>query len=512
MTDQHRKIALLSVSDKTEIVNFARGLLNLGYDLLSTGGTARALTEAGLSVTEVSDCTGFPEMMNGRVKTLHPAIHGGILGRRETDLPVMKRHGIRPISLVCVNLYPFERVTSREGTTVEQAIENIDIGGPAMIRSAAKNHANVTVVVDPADYEEVLSRLSEGRLDHAYRQELATKAFRRTATYDACISQHFSEDQILPQNLTLLLSRKQKLRYGENPHQQAAFYRSSSDLHREPVRQIQGKQLSFNNLTDLSAAMGCVAEFEQPACAIVKHANPCGVAVSEDIAPAYQRAFEADPISAFGGVIAFNRPLNSETMELIVDKQFAEVVVAPEIEPGAAEAALRKRNIRLVSLEGSISDRSRLSISTVLGGYLLQESDRVETDKKKFSVVSNRQPSEEEWGDLLFAWKVCAWVKSNAIVMARNGQTCGIGAGQMNRVSSSRIAATNATEAGLPVESAVLASDGFFPFRDGLDEAAHAGVSAVIQPGGSIRDEEVVIAANEHGIAMVVTGERHFRH
>lgn len=512
MTEQHRKIALLSVSDKTGIVPFAKGLLSAGYDLLSTGGTARVLTKAGLPVVEVSECTGFPEMMDGRVKTLHPAIHGGILGRHEMDLPLMEQHGIRPIDLVCVNLYPFEEVASAEDTTVEEVIENIDIGGPAMIRSAAKNHAAVTVVIDPCDYEEVLSRLSAGRLDHEYRRKLALKAFRRTAAYDVSISQYFAEGGILPECLTLSLSKKQELRYGENPHQRAAFYRSSKDTRNEPFKQLQGKELSFNNLTDLTAAIGCASEFEQPACVIVKHANPCGAATSENIGIAYERAFKADPVSAFGGVIAFNRPLDSESMELIIDRQFAEVIVAPEIDPGAVEAARKRRNIRLISLESSLSDRSPISISTVLGGYLLQEPDRVDPDKSRFSVASDRQPSEEEWEDLLFAWKVCAWVKSNAIVLARNGQTCGIGAGQMSRVVSSRIAATKAEEAGLSTDSASLASDGFFPFRDGLDEAARAGVSSVIQPGGSIRDKEVVAAANEHGIAMVITGERHFRH
>ena len=511
--------ALLSVSDKTGIVEFARGLQALGVELLSTGGTARLLHEAGIPVTEVSDYTGFPEMMDGRLKTLHPRIHGGILGRRGTDDAAMAAHGILPIDLVVVNLYPFESQVSDPQCTLERAVEHIDIGGPAMLRAAAKNHADVAPCVDPADYPRVLEtlRAHDGALPFDLRFELAVKAFAHTAQYDGAIANWLGErvsggEPRLPRTLTLQFHKAQAMRYGENPHQRAAFYReprTASGI--AGARQLQGKALSYNNIADADAALECVKQFEAPCCVIVKHANPCGVAEAEDLRTAYERAFRTDPESAFGGIIAFNRRLDEATARLILERQFVEVIVAPEVEESVPAVVGEKKNVRLLVTgpwEGE--ERPGMDFKRVHGGLLVQDPDLALYEK--LEVVTQRAPTEEEMRDLLFTWRVCKFVKSNAIVYGRDRQTIGVGAGQMSRVNSARIAAEKAAQAGLEVAGAVMASDAFFPFRDGIDRAAEAGIVAVIQPGGSLRDAEVIQAADEHGMAMVFTGMRHFRH
>ena len=512
------KLALLSVSDKTGLVELAAGLRELGLEILSTGGTSRAIAEAGLAVTEVAHHTGFPEIMDGRVKTLHPRIHGGILGRRAADGEVMAAHGIAPIDLVVVNLYPFEETIAKADVTDQLAIENIDIGGPAMIRSAAKNHADVLVVVDPADYPAVLAALQAGRVDWAMRRRFAAKAFRHTAAYDSAVAGYFGRGdampEALPETLNLGYRKRQAMRYGENPHQQAAFYAADSVPSGTiaAAEQVQGKALSYNNIADADAALECVKAFAEPACVIVKHANPCGVAVGADLREAYERAFATDPTSAFGGVIAFNRELDGSALAALLERQFAEVVVAPAVAASAVVAARSKRNLRLLNC-GSFSGVGRgVELKTVGGGLLAQTADEQEVDEGALNVVTERQPTADEARDLRFAWKVAWFVKSNAIVYARGGQTIGVGAGQMSRVVSARIAALKAADEGLQVAGSVMASDAFFPFRDGLDAAAEAGVTAVIQPGGSVRDEEVIAAANEHGLAMLFTGIRHFRH
>ncbi|MEQ8857200.1 MAG: bifunctional phosphoribosylaminoimidazolecarboxamide formyltransferase/IMP cyclohydrolase [Pseudomonadales bacterium] len=509
--------ALLSVSDKDGLVELAAGLVSHGVELLSTGGTYRALEAAGIAVTEVSAHTGFPEMMDGRVKTLHPKIHGGILGRRGTDDAVMEAHAIAAIDLVVVNLYPFEATVARDDCSVEEAIENIDIGGPAMLRSAAKNHGNVAVLVDPRDYPGVLSALAEGGIGLDLRRALAVKAFRHTARYDALVAAYLGADELLPDSLSLTFDKLSDMRYGENPHQQAAFYR---EVRPGPVvsgtvaamRQLQGKALSYNNVADTDAALECVKAFDECACVIVKHANPCGVAVGDGLLDAYQRAFATDPTSAFGGIIACNRPLDAATLDAVLEQQFVEVVIAPEVDEAAVAVARRRKNVRLLACGPLGASPRGLEYKRVGGGLLVQSADERCLDDRALKVVSRRQPSAVEMADLLFAWKVAWFVKSNAIVYARDGRTVGVGAGQMSRVVSAKIAGLKAEEAGLDVAGAVMASDAFFPFRDGIDAAAAAGIRAVVQPGGSVRDAEVIAAADEHDMAMLFTGIRHFRH
>jgi len=516
------KRALISVSDKSGLVDLARGLVRFGVDILSTGGTANLLREAGLAVTDVAAHTGFPEMLDGRVKTLHPKIHGGILGRR--DLPAhagaMAAHGIAPIDLVVVNLYPFVQTVARADATLAEAIENIDIGGPAMIRSAAKNYTDVAVLTDPSDYAEVLRELdsSNGAIGLELRFALAKKAFSHTAAYDSAISNYLTSldanerPGAFPQRLNLNFERVQELRYGENPHQNAAFYR---DLRPAPgalasYRQIQGKELSYNNIADADAAWECVKSFDAPACVIVKHANPCGVAVAATAAEAYARAFATDPTSAFGGIIAFNRALDAAAAEAVA-AQFVEVLIAPELSAEAQAVLARKANTRV--LEVALAAGANIwDFKRVGGGLLVQGPDAAAIDKQALRCVTKRAPSAAELDDLVFAWRVAKFVKSNAIVFCGEGRTLGVGAGQMSRIDSARIASIKAANAGLSLAGSAVASDAFFPFRDGLDVVARAGARAVIQPGGSLRDEEVIAAADEQGLAMVFTGIRHFRH
>jgi phosphoribosylaminoimidazolecarboxamide formyltransferase/IMP cyclohydrolase len=513
--------ALISVSDKTGVLEFARSLVDMGYGLLSTGGTARTLAEAGLPVTEVSDYTGFPEIMGGRVKTLHPRIHGGLLGRRGEDEAVMAEQDIPRIDLAVINLYPFEAVTSRPDCSLEEAIENIDIGGPAMVRSAAKNFDAVAVVTSPDQYAMVLERLraGAGRLDAATRYELAVAAFNRVAQYDDAISQYLSartadgETSDFPAQANACYAKVADLRYGENPHQKAAWYRDLQPAAGSlaTARQHQGKELSYNNIGDADAAWECVRQFEQTACAIIKHANPCGVAVAASPLQAYELAFATDPTSAFGGIIAFNRPVDAATAAAIVERQFLEVLIAPGFDEAALAALAAKQNVRVLQIESG-APAPQMEFKRVGGGLLIQTSDLRPIGRGDCRVVSRRAPGEQEWTDLMFAWKVARMVKSNAIVYAAGGRTVGIGAGQMSRVDSARIGRWKAEDAGLPIRGAVMASDAFFPFRDGIDTAGEAGIAAVIQPGGSMRDDEVVAAADEHGMAMVFTGIRHFRH
>ncbi len=515
--------ALISVSDKTGIVDFARALTDMGVELLSTGGTYRALKEAGIPVTEVSEYTGFPEMMDGRVKTLHPKIHGGLLGRRGTDDAVMAEHGIKPIDMVVVNLYPFEATVARPDCTLEEAVENIDIGGPTMLRSAAKNHKDVAVVTDPADYVRVLEemRANNGALSFDTRFDLAIKTFEQTARYDGAIANYFGrlsnedpEQDPFPRTFNSQFVKKQALRYGENPHQKAAFYveREQTEASISSAEQLQGKELSYNNIADTDAALELVKSFDEPACVIVKHANPCGVATDETITQAYDRAFKTDPTSAFGGIIAFNRPLDAETAKAIIDRQFVEVIIAPEVTPDALDITATKPNVRVLACGELNKPQQAWDFKRVTGGLLVQDRDLGMVTPDQLKVVSKRVPTEEEMRDLLFAWKVAKFVKSNAIVYAKDAMTIGIGAGQMSRVYSAKIAGIKAADEGLEVRGSVMASDAFFPFRDGIDAAAEAGITAVIHPGGSIRDDEVIAAADEHGMAMVLTGMRHFRH
>ncbi len=517
------KRALISVSDKTGIVDFAKGLCKFDVEILSTGGTAKMLREAGLIVKDVSDHTGFPEMLDGRVKTLHPKIHGGLLGLRNNPEHVAKmaEHDITPIDMVVVNLYPFEATVARPDCTLEDAIENIDIGGPTMLRSAAKNNQSVTVIVDPIDYATVLDEMETtgGVVSRETNFCLALKVYQRTAAYDAAISNWLgkridAESADFPSTLTFQYHRTEIMRYGENPHQKAAFYveKDIKEASIATARQLQGKQLSYNNIADTDAALECVKQFDDgPACVIVKHANPCGVAYGKDLLTAYQRAFSTDTESAFGGIIAFNRELDATTAQAIVDKQFVEVIIAPKVAAAAVEVVAAKKNVRLLECgEWQAHPAARFDMKRVNGGLLVQDTDLELTADLK--VVSKRQPTEEEMQDLLFTWRVAKFVKSNAIVYGKDGMTIGVGAGQMSRVNSARIAAIKAEHAGLEVRGAVMASDAFFPFRDGIDNAAAVGIRAVIQPGGSIRDEEVIAAADEYGMAMVFTGMRHFRH
>ncbi|MDR2881417.1 MAG: bifunctional phosphoribosylaminoimidazolecarboxamide formyltransferase/IMP cyclohydrolase [Azoarcus sp.] len=525
--------ALISVSDKQGVLEFAQGLAALGVKLLSTGGTARLLKDAGLAVTEIGDYTGFPEMLDGRVKTLHPKVHGGILARR--DLPehmaTLDEHGIPTIDLVCVNLYPFRETVAQPGVTLENAIENIDIGGPTMVRSAAKNYTGVAIVTDPADYAPILAemRASHGALQLATRFDLAKKAFTHTARYDSTIANWLTGEpegieatpsipapapSIFPERLQLAFDRVETLRYGENPHQEAAFYR-------EPqipagciadYRQLQGKELSYNNIADSDAAWECVKTFPEPACVIVKHANPCGVAIGSSLPEAYGKAFQTDPTSAFGGIIAFNGTVDADVVEAMNErKHFVEVLIAPAFTEAAKALLQTKQNLRVLEVPLA-TDLHALEFKRVGGGLLAQTPDAFSITSSNLTVVTQKAPTPEQIRDLLFAWRVAKFVKSNAIVFCGGGMTLGVGAGQMSRVDSTRIAHSKATNAGLSLTGSVVASDAFFPFRDGVDVLAAAGAVAVIQPGGSMRDEEVIAAANEHGLTMVFTGFRHFRH
>jgi phosphoribosylaminoimidazolecarboxamide formyltransferase/IMP cyclohydrolase len=535
MTDQTTRLpvrrALISVSDKTGILEFARELSALGVEILSTGGTYKLLKDNGVAAVEVADYTGFPEMMDGRVKTLHPKIHGGILGRRAIDGEVMAQHGIQPIDLVAVNLYPFEATVAKPDCDLADAIENIDIGGPTMVRSAAKNHKDVAIVVNTSDYAAILDGLKAGGLTYAQRFDLALKAFEHTAAYDGMIANYLGTiDQAattlsteargsFPRTFNSQFVKAQEMRYGENPHQSAAFYveAKKGEASISSAVQLQGKELSFNNVADTDAALECVKSFVKPACVIVKHANPCGVAVATDaeggIRQAYELAYATDTESAFGGIIAFNRELDGETAKAIVERQFVEVIIAPKISAAAREVVAAKTNVRLLECGEWPAERAAgWDFKRVNGGLLVQSRDIAMIKAEDLKIVTQRAPSEQEIHDLIFAWKVAKFVKSNAIVYAKNRQTVGVGAGQMSRVNSARIAAIKAEHAGLQVAGSVMASDAFFPFRDGLDNAAANGITAVIQPGGSMRDNEVIAAADEAGIAMVFTSMRHFRH
>ncbi|HEA53025.1 bifunctional phosphoribosylaminoimidazolecarboxamide formyltransferase/IMP cyclohydrolase [Marinobacter antarcticus] len=515
--------ALISVSDKSGIVEFGRALTSRGIELLSTGGTFRLLKDNNVPVTEVSDYTGFPEMMDGRVKTLHPKIHGGILGRRGTDDAVMGEHGINPIDMVVVNLYPFESTVANPDCDLASAIENIDIGGPTMVRAAAKNHNDVAVLVNASDYSRVLKELddNDGELSHNTRFDLAVKAFEHTAGYDGAIANYLggrtadNNNADFPRTFNSQYVKVQDMRYGENPHQRAAFYaeRNPKEACIATATQLQGKALSYNNVADTDAALECVKPFADPACVIVKHANPCGVAIGSDILQAYELAFATDPTSSFGGIIAFNRELDAQTAAAIIERQFVEVIIAPSVTPEAVTLVAAKKNVRLMACGELGGERAQtMDYKRVTGGLLVQDRDLGMVAMTDVKVVTTRQPTEQELNDLLFAWEVAKYVKSNAIVYARSGRTIGVGAGQMSRVYSARIAGIKAADENLEVKGSVMASDAFFPFRDGIDAAAEAGITAVIQPGGSMRDQEVIDAANEHGIAMVFTGMRHFRH
>jgi phosphoribosylaminoimidazolecarboxamide formyltransferase / IMP cyclohydrolase len=514
--------ALLSVSDKSHLLEFARALAARQVQILSTGGTAQLLSAHGIAVREVAAYTGFPEIMDGRVKTLHPKIHGGLLGRRGVDDAVMRQHGIEPIDLVAVNLYPFAQVIARPGCSDEEAIENIDIGGPAMLRAAAKNHESVLVVVDPADYAAVLAELEahHGGSELPLRRRLAMKAFAHTARYDTVVAGYLAARQRpaaepYPATLPLLFDKVQDLRYGENPHQSAALYRemSATGASVATARVLQGKDLSFNNIADADTAVECVRQFDAPACVIVKHANPCGAALGDSPLGAYQGAWRTDPTSAYGGIIAFNRELDAATVSAILEQQFVEVLAAPAVQAAAARLLADKPNVRaleLGDLGGALA--GALEFRSVTAGLLAQSRDLADLDEAALTIPTRRQPDARELADLRFAWRVCKFVKSNAIVFARDGATIGVGAGQMSRVYATRLAAMKASDEKLTIAGAVMASDAFFPFRDNLDVAAGYGIRAVISPGGSKRDAEVIAAADEHGMAMVFTGVRHFRH
>ncbi|MBE8168218.1 MAG: bifunctional phosphoribosylaminoimidazolecarboxamide formyltransferase/IMP cyclohydrolase [Shewanella sp.] len=520
--------ALLSVSDKTGIVDFAQALHALGVEILSTGGTAKLLAAHQIPVIEASDHTGHPEIMDGRVKTLHPKIHGGILARRGVDEAVMADNNIQAIDLVAVNLYPFAETVAKEGCTLADAIENIDIGGPTMVRAAAKNHNDVTIVVNAADYTRVLCELADnqGSTTLETRFDLAIAAFEHTAQYDGMIANYFgtkvpahhtehsSDDSKFPRTFNSQLIKKQDLRYGENSHQQAAFYVDTQidETSVATATQLQGKALSYNNIADTDAALECVKEFEQPACVIVKHANPCGVALGDNIFEAYDSAFNTDPTSAFGGIIAFNRELNAATATAITERQFVEVIIAPSVSDEAKAIVAKKANLRLLECGQWQVRTTSLDYKRVNGGLLVQDRDQGMVTMEDLNVVSKRQPTTEEFTDLLFCWKVAKYVKSNAIVYAKDNKTVGVGAGQMSRVYSAKVAGIKAEDEGLTVPGSVMASDAFFPFRDGIDAAAAAGITCVIQPGGSMRDAEIIAAADEHNMAMVFTGMRHFRH
>jgi len=528
-TSRPIKRALISVSDKAGIVEFARELAEKGVEILSTGGTCKLLADNGINVTEVSDYTGFPEMMDGRVKTLHPKIHGGILARRGIDEEIMSANEIQAIDMVVVNLYPFAATVANPDCKLEDAIENIDIGGPTMVRSAAKNHKDVTIVVNASDYSRILTEMNnnEGSLTYQTRFDLAIAAFEHTAQYDGMIANYFGtkvssygenkegdEESQFPRTFNMQFQKKQDMRYGENSHQAAAFY-VENEIQEASVAtatQLQGKALSYNNIADTDAALECVKEFSEPACVIVKHANPCGVAVAGNILDAYEGAYKTDPTSAFGGIIAFNRELDADTAEAIVSRQFVEVIIAPSVSAEAAQIVAAKKNLRLLECGQWGLQTTEFDIKRVNGGLLVQDRDQGMVGLDDLKVVSKRQPTESEMSDLLFSWKVAKFVKSNAIVYVKNSATVGVGAGQMSRVYSAKIAGIKAADENLVVEGSVMASDAFFPFRDGIDAAAEAGISCVIQPGGSMRDDEVIAADDEHNMAMVFTGMRHFRH
>jgi phosphoribosylaminoimidazolecarboxamide formyltransferase/IMP cyclohydrolase len=509
--------ALVSVSDKSDLIPFISELAQLGVEILSTGGTAKQLREAGINAIDVSEKTGFPEIMDGRVKTLHPKVHGGLLGRRGTDEGVMEEHGIEPIDMLVVNLYPFEETIARDDATIDDAIENIDIGGPAMIRAASKNHDGVAVVVDPGDYDGVLEELQNNSLSLEERRRLAAKAYAHTAAYDTAITQYLSNslgDDPLGERFLHAGSLGEKLRYGENPHQDAAFYidQQAPAGSLATAKQLQGKALSYNNIADSDAALECVQQFAAPACVIVKHANPCGVAVADNILNAYEKAFSTDPTSAFGGIIAFNRPLDARTAKAIIDKQFVEVIVVPSVDKDAADITAAKKNVRVLETGKSGPQPATFEYKKVSGGLLVQNTDLGKITAADLKVVTDKAPTPEQIQDMLFAWTVVKYVKSNAIIFCKDNMTIGVGAGQMSRVYSTKIAAIKAADEGLDIKGSVMASDAFFPFRDGIDAAAETGISAIIQPGGSMRDDEVIQAADEHGLAMVFTGMRHFRH
>ncbi|MGB1199489.1 MAG: bifunctional phosphoribosylaminoimidazolecarboxamide formyltransferase/IMP cyclohydrolase [Thalassotalea sp.] len=526
------KRALLSVSDKTGIVDFARSLAQKGVDILSTGGTAKLLADNGIKVTEVSDHTGHPEIMDGRVKTLHPKIHGGILARRGTDEAVMQTHNIDAIDMVVVNLYPFANTVAKADCLLADAVENIDIGGPTMVRAAAKNHKDVTIIVNASDYSRVITEMdaNEDSLSYGTRFDLAIAAYEHTAAYDGMIANYFGqmlpahggetsapnfeEKNKFPRTFNSQFIKTQDLRYGENSHQDAAFYVEANpeEASVSTAKQVQGKALSYNNIADTDAALECVKEFDEPACVIVKHANPCGVAIGDNILGAYELAYKTDPTSAFGGIIAFNRELDADTAEAIVSRQFVEVIIAPSISDAAAQIVAAKPNVRLLECGQWNTQTTGLDYKRVNGGLLVQDRDQGKVATSDLQVVTKRQPTEDEMRDLQFCWKVAKYVKSNAIVYVKNSMTIGVGAGQMSRVYSAKVAGIKAADENLEVKGSVMASDAFFPFRDGLDAAAEAGITAVIQPGGSMRDNEVIAAADEHGIAMVFTGMRHFRH
>ena len=510
--------ALVSVSDKRGLIPFVTGLVELGVEVLSTGGTCRQLREAGLDVIEVSEKTGFPEIMDGRVKTLHPVIHGGLLGRRGIDDAVMNEHGIEPIDLLVVNLYPFEQTIARGDATIDEAIENIDIGGPAMIRAGSKNHDGVAVIVSPDDYDAVLANLRNNDLTLEHRRRLAAKAYAHTASYDTAITKYLSQtsgDDPLSERFLYSGGLSERLRYGENPHQGAAFYvdQQAPQGSLARAKQRQGKALSYNNIADSDAALQCVMQFADPACVIVKHANPCGVAVADNILDAYDKAFKTDPTSAFGGIIAFNRALDAKTAGVIVDRQFVEVIVAPAVASEALDILSTKKNVRVLETgDWPTTAVADFDFKKVSGGLLVQNNDLGVITADDLKVVTDKAPTPAQVQDLLFAWTVVKYVKSNAIIFCKDNATVGVGAGQMSRVYSTKIAAIKAGDEDLEVKGSVMASDAFFPFRDGIDTAADYGISAIIQPGGSMRDDEVIQAANEHGLAMVFTGMRHFRH
>jgi len=526
------KRALLSVSDKTGIVDFARSLAQKGVDILSTGGTAKLLADNGIQVTEVSDYTGHPEIMDGRVKTLHPKVHGGILARRGIDETVMTENNISAIDIVVVNLYPFANTVAKGDCTLADAIENIDIGGPTMVRAAAKNHKDVTIVVNAHDYDRVLAEMNANKdsLSYQTRFDLAIAAYEHTAAYDGMIANYFGQmlpaygekdstasfenKTKFPRTFNSQFIKTQDLRYGENSHQDAAFYVEANpeEASISTATQLQGKALSYNNIADTDAALECVKEFDEPACVIVKHANPCGVAIGDNILAAYEGAYKTDPTSAFGGIIAFNRELDADTAEAIVSRQFVEVIIAPSVSDAAAQIVAAKPNLRLLECGQWENKTTGFNLKRVNGGLLVQDTDQGSVTSDDLKVVTKRQPTSDEMRDLQFCWKVAKYVKSNAIVYVKNSSTIGVGAGQMSRVYSAKVAGIKAADENLEVKGSVMASDAFFPFRDGLDAAAEAGITAVIQPGGSMRDDEVIAAADEHNIAMVFTGMRHFRH
>jgi phosphoribosylaminoimidazolecarboxamide formyltransferase/IMP cyclohydrolase len=511
------KRALVSVYDKTGLLELAKTLQEMHVEIVSTGGTAKFLVGKGISVTGISDITHFPEILGGRVKTLHPFIHGGLLAKRddEAQMRELKEYQIDPIDMVVVNLYPFEKTIEKPDVILATALENIDIGGPCMIRASAKNFKSVVVVTDPSQYELIIEELKKesGSFSMTIREKLAVEAFRLTSYYDSKISAYLAgiqhEEEGFPDIYSLRLKKIQDLRYGENPHQQAAYFRSSN-FEKETLKQLHGKELSFNNILDMNAAIGLVLEYQEPAAVILKHNNPCGVALHENIVQAYENALSCDPVSAYGGVVAFNRSVTLELAVKLADL-FLEVVIAPEFSADALEILTKKKNLRLISLTGE-HEADAFDIKKVYGGYLLQTADSVVEDEKAYKVVSKRQPTNGEWQAMRFGWKVCKWVKSNAVIYVDDHQTLGIGAGQMSRVDSSKIAILKAELAGHSLQGSVVASDAYFPFRDGVDAAAAAGAKAIIQPGGSVRDKEVIDAANEHQMAMVFTGFRHFRH